>query len=131
MTIRSAIYLSGNKYKLYDKIKPHLQDGTRTKFVDIFGGSGLVSINVANDNLFEDVVWNDSAKWLYDLNCFLKNDYCLKVLPVYNGLYSKSKEDFDQLREDYNNTKSAALLYTLMCRTNSNMMRFNSKSFGV
>ena len=62
MTIRSAIYLAGNKYKLYDTIKPHLQDENRKTLVDVFGGSGVMTINASHDNLFENYVYNEKAK---------------------------------------------------------------------
>lgn len=126
MTIRSAIYLAGNKYKLWPQIKPHLESESRNTLVDVFGGSGTISLNAAEDEMFENIFYNEKAWFLYELQDFLKNGCDISWLRDLNKAYGKSQEEFLRLRKDYNQTKDAYLLFLLMCRSNSNMMRFNS-----
>ena len=81
MTVRSALYLTGNKTKLIPEILPHLQDGRRTDFYDVFGGSGCVSLNVAKGDLFERVVYNERCNHLFELQESLKfNEYFIEVV---------------------------------------------------
>ena len=130
MTIRSAIYLAGNKYKLYDTIKPHLQDENRKTLVDVFGGSGVMTINASHDNLFENYVYNEKAKHLFELQKWVKHfdGDSQEVAESYNRMYPSTKSSFYDLKDDYNlGVQHEAQLYCLMCRSNSNMMRFNSK----
>lgn len=129
MTLRSAIYLAGNKYKLFDTIKPHLQDGNRKTLVDVFGGSGIMSLNASHENLFESYVYNEKAKHLFELQDWVQwfDEEDAEIIKVFNDNFSSTKEGYLQLRDSYNgglNTKIA--LYLLMCRSNSNMMRFNT-----
>ena len=129
MTLRSAIYLAGNKYKLYDTIKPHLQDGKRETLVDVFGGSGIMTLNASHDNLFENYVYNEKAKHLFELQHWVQwfdEDDATQV-ENYNKLYPPNKEGFLEMRKCYNIVLfDNALLYNLMCRSNSNMMRLNN-----
>ncbi|CAH9014431.1 putative Dam family site-specific DNA-(adenine-N6)-methyltransferase [Vibrio phage 277E43-1] len=131
MALRSAIYLAGNKYKLYDTIKPHLQDGKREILVDVFGGSGIMTLNASHDKLFEDYVYNEKAKHLFELQNWVKHfdgDDAEEVDYI-NNFYKSDKSGFLLMREDFNESIVTSLptLYNLMCRSNSNMMRFNSK----
>lgn len=127
MTIRSAIYLAGNKYKLWPQIKPFIEDENRATFIDLFGGSATVSINVVNEGLYENVIYNEKACWLHNLNHYLKRYDCLEELQNLNESYSDSKEDYYDLQGNYNYHPTFSKLFLLMCRGNSNMVRFNSR----
>lgn len=131
MALRSAIYLAGNKYKLYNTIKPHLQDGKRETLVDVFGGSGIMTLNSSRDKLFENYVYNEKARHLFELQNWVKHfdgDDAEEVECI-NNSYKSDKAGFLLMREDFNESLVTRLptLYNLMCRSNSNMMRFNSK----
>ena len=130
MTIRSSVYLAGNKYKLFESIAPHLQDGGRSTFIDVFGGSGVMTLNVSNKKLFEKCIYNEKAKHLFELQEFVKSfdESVSKEVEYFNKYYKDIKEGFLSMREDFNKSleTSIPLLYNLMCRSNSNMMRFNS-----
>lgn len=130
MTLRSSIYLAGNKYKLFDTIKPHLQDGKRKALVDVFGGSGIMSLNASHEKLFENYVYNEKAKHLFGLQQLVKNfDESIEdEVEYFNNQYKSDKEGYLLMREDFNESlvTSYPTLYNLMCRSNSNMMRFNS-----
>ena len=80
MTLRSSIYLQGSKKKLYPQIKPYLQDGKRKVLVDLFGGSGTMTLNCVNDNMFDKYIYNDKSSWLYDMQSYLKEyDNCTEI----------------------------------------------------
>lgn len=129
MTIRSSIYLQGSKFKLYPQIKPYLQDGKRKVLVDLFGGSGTMTLNCVKDDMFEKYIYNDKSSWLYDMQSYLKDyDNVVETLTRINEEYPKTREGYLMLREDYNLRPSMARLYILMCRSFSNQVRFNPTS---
>lgn len=127
--IRSSIYLSGNKYRLLKDIIPLIKDESRNTFVDLFGGSGCVSLNVVNQDMFSKVIYNDKAFHLYQLQQFIQNlqSWDWKNLDECHYSYPRTKEDYYRMVEDYNKPKDPLLLYMLQTRSNSNMMRFNKK----
>lgn len=135
MALRSAIYLAGNKYKLYDTIKPNLQDGKREILVDVFGGSGIMTLNTFHDKLFEGYIYNEKAKHLFELQRWIQgfSGEAVAGLDIINNYhYPNNKNEFLKLRMNFNDDIAGSLsyyprLYNLMCRSNSNMMRFNSK----
>ncbi len=129
MTLRSSIYLQGSKFKLYSQIKPYLQDGKRKVLVDLFGGSGTMTLNCVNDDIFEKYIYNDKSSWLYDIQSYLKEyDNVVETLTRINEEYPKTKEGYLLLRDDYNRQPTVAKLYILMCRSFSNQVRFNPTS---
>ena len=135
MTIRSAIYLAGNKFKLFNSIKTHLQDGKRKTLVDVFGGSGTISINASNEKLFEEYVYNEKSHHLFKLQAWVKGfdkDDESAVTAINKHHKPDNHLEFIKLRKALNEgardcTFYYHKLYNLMCRSNSNMMRFNSK----
>ena len=123
---QSAIYLAGNKRKLLPQVLPHLIEKDRTVFVDVFGGSGVVSLNVNNTGHYPHMVYNEIDAHLFGLQNYIKNndnDFC--ILQYLNNQYGKSKEDFLSLRKSYNSKPDYDKLFLLMHRANSNMIRFN------
>jgi DNA adenine methylase Dam len=125
MTIQSAIYLCGNKRKLWSDIKPHLEG--KKILIDLFTGSGTVAINSVNEVMFEKVIANDSLTFLYDLHEALQSKFFLDMVKLSNEKYGDSKEEYLRLRKDYNSSGRLDLLLNLNYRSNSNMMRWNSK----
>lgn len=125
MTIQSAIYLAGNKRKLYKDIAPHLKG--RPVLIDLFTGSGTCAINSVASGDFEEIIANEGLSQLYDLHNWLKTeDFNWEDLVAENASYEATKEDYLRLREDYNSTKDLSKLLLLHYRSNSNMIRFNS-----
>lgn len=126
MTIRSSIYLSGNKYLLWDTIKPHLQDGNRKTLYEPFIGSGTVSLNALNEELFEYCHGNDLAWWLVGLHNHMRDYSFIKDVVFENALYKSTKEEFERLKEDYNNDlTNYPMLFNLMLRGTNNWVRFS------
>ena len=125
MTIQSAIYLTGNKRKLYEQIEPFLKG--KDTLVDLFTGSGTIALNAVNSGICKNVYANDSLKPLMDLHTALalggKN--FIKEAKGINKKYPSTKDGFLQIREAYNKKASSALLLNLQYRSNSNMLRFN------
>lgn len=124
MIIQSAIYLAGNKRKLFDNIYPHLSG--RSTLIDLFTGSGTVALNCAAKGEFKGILANDKLTPLYELHCWLqRDDLEYDYIEGVNNSYAATKEDYLRLRQDYNDRQSALKLLLLQYRSNSNMMRWN------
>jgi DNA adenine methylase Dam len=97
-------------------------------FVDLFGGGCNVGIN-ANA---KKVVYNEKQtpiyelfKGIYETDSSRIVELVESVIQKYNGV--STKEDYLQLRVDYNNTKEWFLLFVLSCFSYNYSLRFNSK----
>lgn len=65
--IKSPITYSGSKYKLLDFIKMNLpQDRNIKTFIDAFGGSGVVSLNMKYINI-EKVIYNELNQDVFEM----------------------------------------------------------------
>lgn len=128
--IKSPLNYNGNKYKLLPQILPLFPNKIST-FVDLFGGSGAVSLNTSA----EHVIYNDiipyignilnGIKELEYINSFIENTLHRTI--SYYGLSKTNKEGFENLRADYNSGKKDWwVLYLLMCYSFNNQFRFNN-----
>lgn len=125
---KSPINYTGNKYRLLSQIIPLFPDDIET-FIDLFGGSGTVLLNVdANKYIYNDI--NPYiASILKGLCALSANDAIDLIQNIINeyGLNSSDKEPFNKLRYDYNNGKDDWLhLYALMCFSYNGQFRFNN-----
>lgn len=127
--IKSPLNYVGGKYKLLPQIIPLFPDKITT-FIDLFGGGANVSINANADK----VIYNDiSLQVVQVLEYFKKNDVqkILSNIDLLIDKYSLSKtnsEGYLELREKYNNGhRNPIILYTLICYSFNNQIRFNSK----
>lgn len=128
MPIRSSIYLSGNKFKLFDQIKPHLIREGRDTLLDVFTGSGCVTLNCSNEGLFKEYIANDSETWLTSLHICLKQPEFLLQVVEEDKNYPSTKDGYLKLRKDYNkNISDYAKLFCLMLRSNNNQVRFSGQ----
>lgn len=128
MPIRSSIYLSGNKFKLFDQIKPYLIREGRDTLLDVFTGSGCITLNCANESLFKDYIANDAETWLTSLHICLKQPEFLLQVVEEDKKYPSTKEGYLKLRKDYNkNISDYAKLFCLMLRSNNNQVRFSGQ----
>lgn len=115
-----VIAYTGNKQSLLKTLVPLFPEYSR--FVDLFCGGLSVSLNVKGP-----VISNDIQHQIIDMYKGLKTiewDEILEVIKKYN-LSKTNKEGFLNLRKDYNQSKSALLLYVLHLHSFSNMIRFN------
>lgn len=126
--IKSPINYIGNKYKLINQIIPLFPDNINM-FVDVFGGSGTVLLNVkAEHYIYNDI--NPYVKSIFEgLVTENINDIINEIENLINEyvLSKTNKDGFEKLRNDYNNGKNDWLtLYTLMCYSFNYQFRFNN-----
>lgn len=139
----SPIFYMGNKKKLISKGLIDLFPNDINMFVDLFGGSGIVSMNVsANKYILNDFDYN-----LFNLYKLFKENtsediiqHILEKIDEYglakertkrNEFKDKDKietykENYFKFRSFYNKTKNNFDFYTLMFYSFSQQFRFNS-----
>lgn len=128
--VKSPLNYTGGKYKLLPQLLELFPKQVNT-FVDLFaGGGGNVSVNVeAEKVVFNDLMWQVPEM----LQEFKKIgvEESLRKIDGYISSYDLSKENKEgylDLRDLYNKGKSDPLmLYTLICYSFNNQIRFNSK----
>jgi len=147
MYYRSPIPYMGNKYKLLKHILPLFPKTCKT-FIDLFGGSGTVSMNYQGT---EKTLYNDFNTNIVELVKMFKennpqelNAYWQAKILEY-GLdscslkkeerenrsgYERRKENYNKLREDYNKSKERDYrdLFLLSCYSINHLIRFNTNS---
>lgn len=125
---RSPINYMGSKYRSLGYIKPYLPNNVKT-FVDVFGGSGTMTLNVKADTH----IYNDRVTPLVELFDYLVKRSYEEVENEINTIIERyslpSKEGYLQLREDYNRSdkRDPIELYTLTQYSFNYLMRFNLK----
>jgi len=152
---RSPLFYVGDKYKLVREVKTHFPT-TINRFIEPFVGGGSVFLNIkANEYLL-----NDIDSYVIDIHKFLssyigKEEYffnlIFSIIEKYNLSlsYKKdivpielkqqhkktyfahfNKQNFNQLKADYNNSKerNIAKLYVLLIYGFNRMLRFNNKN---
>ena len=140
----SPIFYMGNKKKLIKKGLIDLFPKDINVFVEPFGGTGIISMNVAA-NMF---LINDKNKFLYELYNLFKNTDAKEIIKhIENRIEEfnlpkertkrnifKDKEKIEEYKKAYisfrnytNETKKILDYYTLMFFAFSQQPRFNSK----
>lgn len=136
----SPIFYMGNKKKLINKGLIDLFPNYIDTFYDLFGGSGIVSMNVkANKYVINDIDEN-----VYNFyNLFKKEDCEVIIKEIISNVKSfglervgikqntehskEYKEKYVLLRNKANSTKNIIDLYSCMFYAFSQQMRFNKK----
>ena len=138
--IESPILYMGSKKKLINQGLINLFPNSINTFYDLFGGSGIVSMNTKADNY----VLNDIDSKLFEFYALFKKyesaDIIYKILEnikkfdmkrvgTKQNTYGaeKAKDNYCKLRDYANSTKSIVDLYTCTFYAFSQQMRFNSK----
>ena len=140
--VKSPIFYMGNKERLIKKGLIELFPNNINTFIDLFCGSGVVSLNVNaknkilidNDiniiNLINYFKNNNPNNVIKDVEEII-NNYQLPTFSTdarkFKGDRNIFKEKYNILKNDYNNSKSIKLLYVLNIFSNSHMLRFNSR----
>ena len=140
--IKSPIFYMGNKERLIKKGLIDLFPNYINTFIDLFCGSGVVSLNVNaknkilidNDiniiNLINYFKNNNPNNVIKDVEEII-NNYQLPTFSTdarkFKGDRNIFKEKYNILKNDYNNSRSIKLLYVLNIFSNSHMLRFNSR----
>lgn len=121
----------GAKYKLLPQILPLFPDNITT-FVDMFGGSAEVSLNVKADK----VIYNDKCKQLVNILSNLDSNFVKEVEDTIEkfNLGKMNKEEFLTCRKYYNDNKEklsdreqAVILYCILTHAFNYQIAFNSK----
>lgn len=143
---RSPIFYMGNKCKLLKQLLPLFPKSCET-FVDLFGGSGVVSMNYqgTNKTIYNEFNHNivELVKMVKeiepkDLDNYLKNRiHEFDIQPIKDRKYFENEETYQKqlekqkgyysFREFYNNTKERDYrdLYLLACFSINHLIRFN------
>jgi len=126
--IKSPLNYEGNKFKLLPQLLPLFPQNIDT-FVDLFGGSFTVGMNIKADK----IIYNEFDTRIYDLVKLLSTcDYesmqtlIMEIIDYYK-LGKNTKEEYMKLRDNYNNTKETLLLFVLSAFSFNYQIRFNSK----
>ena len=140
----SPIFYMGNKKKLINKGLIELFPNNISMFVDLFAGSGIVSMNTeASKYIINDIDTNLIS--LYNMFKFTEADTIIEHIESRIEHYGlarertkrnefKDKEKIERykkaymsLRSDYNKNKNVLDFYTLMFYSFSQQFRFNNK----
>lgn len=128
--IKSPLNYVGGKYKLLPQIIPLFPSNINI-FVDLFGGGFNVGVNADAKR----IVYNDLCLPVVQILDYFHNhtkEQMLNQIDEYINKYKLSKTNdvgYKQLREDYNKSEdeNPIMLYTLICYSFNNQIRFNSK----
>ena len=133
--IKSPLNYTGGKYKLLPELLEIFPKEIDT-FVDLFAGGGNVAVNVnAKHIIYNDIMWQvpemlQEFKRVGVEECLQRIDYFIEAYE----LSKDNREGYLKLRECYNNSfdlefllTDPLMLYTLICYSFNNQIRFNSK----
>lgn len=141
--IKSPLFYMGNKYNLLNDLLMYFPKKEEVKqFIDLFGGSGVVSLNVPyiditynelNSNIFNLLYKIFNTKPEITIN-HIKNrvsEFKLPIEGIEKGVegYKEFENQYYKFRQFYNEQKEKNYLdlYTLTYFSFSNLIRFNNK----
>lgn len=133
--VKSPLNYTGGKFKLLPQLLEIFPKDINT-FVDLFAGGGNVAVNVkAKHIIYNDLMWQLS-EMLQEFKS-VGAERCLERIDRYIEEYQLSKdnkEGYLNLRKQYNDpfniefsTIDPIMLYTLICYSFNNQIRFNNK----
>ena len=123
---------TGAKHKLFSQILPLFPMSEINTFVDLFGGSAEVSLNVRANN----VIYNDKSEALVNILKNLDDNFVSEIENLINkyGLSKTNKQGFLNLRNYYNSNfkfmsdrEKAVTVYCLVAYSFNNQFAFNSQ----
>lgn len=126
--IKSPINYTGSKYRILKKGLLNYFPKDIDTFVDLFGGSGNVAINVDTKN----IIYNDIIFYIPKLYNEWKNDNFENIKKYIDNrikefkLSSENEKGFKEFREEYNKTKYIYDLFILVCYSFNYQIRFNN-----
>lgn len=150
MYVKSPIFYMGNKFDLLEDLLPRfpLQQEVDT-FIDLFGGSGTVSLNVPYKNIIYNELNTNIVSLLkvfkqyssHEIISHIQNRIKQFDLNVEGTDVRQNQEGIEKIRQEYNskyvdfrsyynNSKEKNILdlYTLTFYSFCNLIRFNSKN---
>ena len=148
LIVKSPIFYMGNKYELLPNLLTYFpKKETVSEFIDLFGGSGVVSINVPYENitynelnhnitnLFKVLVETEPKKIINhivsridEFELYNKTTHTRQISDI--EIRKKANEKYLNFRAFYNKqkVKNYLDLYTLTYFSFNNLIRFNSKN---
>lgn len=144
--MKSPIHYMGNKFQLIEDLKENFPDKSECNtFIDLFGGSGCVSLNVDYDNIIYNELNTNMVELLNLFKIYTAEEIVghIKGRIVEFGLPDESTDDrrknkdlqkekgkcYNNFRDFYNKSNKDKLdLYTLTFFSFCNLIRFNSKN---
>lgn len=129
--LKNPFNYTGAKYKLLPQILPLFPSNIDT-FVDLFGGSAEVGLNVTANK----VIYNDKSEAMVNILNSLDDRFIkeVKQMIVEYGLSKTNKEAFLKLRAEYNanfrtmsSREKAIYIYCLLTHAFNYQLAFNSK----
>ena len=127
--IKSPLNYTGGKYRLLKKGLLNYFPNDINTFIDLFGGSGTISVNVKADKIF----YNEIIPYLPKLFNTWKekslieiNEYIDNTIEKFN-LSGENQQSFIEFRKYYNKNKNIEDLFILICYSFNFQMRFNNK----
>lgn len=110
--IKSPINYTGCKYKLLKDILPLFPKDINV-FIDAFGGSETVSLNVSANK----IICNDIIPYISDIFNTWKTMSLEDILSYYNQYTNISEKQFLELRNQFNETRDSKILFVLICNS--------------
>ena len=129
--IKSPLNYTGGKFKLLPQLLELFPTDINI-FVDLFGGGGNVAVNVNASHIIYNDILRQVPEMLEEFKKLGATE-CIKIIDGYIEEYSLTKENeagYLALRNKYNNSKvfkDPLMLYTLICYSFNNQIRFNTK----
>lgn len=126
--IKSPLNYTGGKHKLLPQLLPLFPSEIDT-FYDLFGGGFNVGINVkAEKHIYNDKMGQvtEMLEYFYVTDLEILLEHIDLLIKAYN-LSKLNKEGYLELRKKYNSEPNPLMLYTLICHSFNNQIRFNSK----
>lgn len=128
--IKSPLNYTGGKFKLLPQILPLFPKEIST-FIDLFGGGFNVGININAEKIYYNDINLPVVKILESFS-HLPTEKVVEQVEFFVAKYNltkTNKEGYLQCREDFNCSahKDYLQLYTLICYSFNNQIRFNSK----
>lgn len=125
----------GSKFRFLSEINQILPDDSNLMFLDLFGGGGDITVN----SKYKYTTYNDKnifvaefLKLLRDKSYYYIISKLNETINAYN-LNSQNVSGYQALKDDFNSMRildeqKLIHFYLLVCHSNSNMIRFNSKN---
>jgi len=88
---RSPLRYKGNKYSLLPILLPIFNLSKKDTFIDCFGGSGTISINVRKNLNFKEVIYNELDKKVFNIIKTLNKEDVLDELLEIQERYLPNK----------------------------------------
>ena len=130
MILESPLNYSGSKSKIIEQLKQHFPKKEEVKmFYDVFCGGLSVSMNVDYDNILSNDIINPLINFYTNLYNSSKQDRIEEEIDriLSFKINKDSKDEYNQVREKFNETYDPYLFFALVSSCTNNMMRFNQK----